>query len=262
MLNKHFDDVPINVIDDSLKAKTIRRQQAAALEPQRRMRTERQFFVEALKHPYPLDAGENNEAFVRQQAMRSKPGKYRGVAPRRIERAIDWFIAKIPGCLRGRTVLDLGARDGHGTMYALQRRARDAVGVEIVPEVATYARDRLHRPIVHGDMRRLPYADSTWDILFALHSLEHVPDPDRAVAEMVRVAKHRSWLLVAVPLESREQANGNPYSTSHNFYWPTAEAFRKFMTAQPGIEGRTVQYKVVRISASQHECRLAVRVQK
>jgi SAM-dependent methyltransferase len=45
----------------------------------------------------------------------------------------------------------------------------------------------------------LPFADGGFDLAAAIEVLEHVPDPERTVAEMARVA-HRH-LLVSVPRE-------------------------------------------------------------
>ena len=45
----------------------------------------------------------------------------------------------------------------------------------------------------------LPFADDEFDIACAIEVLEHVPDPQRTLAEMARVA--RRWLLLSVPRE-------------------------------------------------------------
>ena len=47
--------------------------------------------------------------------------------------------------------------------------------------------------------RSLPFADDEFDLVAAIEVLEHVPDPERTVAEMARVA--RGHLLVSVPHE-------------------------------------------------------------
>jgi 2-polyprenyl-3-methyl-5-hydroxy-6-metoxy-1,4-benzoquinol methylase len=49
------------------------------------------------------------------------------------------------------------------------------------------------------DATHLSFADNEFDLAGAIEVLEHVPDPERTVAEMARVAK--GWLLVSVPRE-------------------------------------------------------------
>jgi len=49
------------------------------------------------------------------------------------------------------------------------------------------------------DATHLSFADDEFDMASAIEVLEHVPDPERTVAEMARVA--RRWVLVSVPRE-------------------------------------------------------------
>ncbi|OGH43949.1 MAG: hypothetical protein A3J14_02025 [Candidatus Levybacteria bacterium RIFCSPLOWO2_02_FULL_37_18] len=42
---------------------------------------------------------------------------------------------------------------------------------------------------IEGDVERLPFKDKVFDFVFCSHLLEHVENPDMAIAELVRVAK-------------------------------------------------------------------------
>jgi SAM-dependent methyltransferase len=77
-------------------------------------------------------------------------------------------------------VLDLGCGIGHS--YELLA-PRETVGVDIDPE----ALRGQARPTHVADMRRLPFADASFEAVVSVHSLEHVPDPERALAEARRV---------------------------------------------------------------------------
>ncbi len=50
-----------------------------------------------------------------------------------------------------------------------------------------------------GDALALPYADGTFDCVIASEILEHIPDDDAAIAELVRVLKPGGALAVTVP---------------------------------------------------------------
>jgi len=52
---------------------------------------------------------------------------------------------------------------------------------------------------VKGDALDLPYADGTFDCVIASEILEHVPEDDRAIAELVRVLKPGGALAITVP---------------------------------------------------------------
>ncbi|MEM8924573.1 MAG: class I SAM-dependent methyltransferase [Actinomycetota bacterium] len=47
------------------------------------------------------------------------------------------------------------------------------------------------------DVQRLPFADGSYDVVIANHMLYHVPDPDRAVAELARVLRPGGTLVAA-----------------------------------------------------------------
>lgn len=77
-------------------------------------------------------------------------------------------------------VLDLGCGVGH-SFHLLA--PRETVGVDIEPG-ALKGQDR---ETVVADMRELPFADGSFPSVLSVQSLEHVPDPDRVVAEACRV---------------------------------------------------------------------------
>lgn len=52
---------------------------------------------------------------------------------------------------------------------------------------------------VWGDARRLPFTEGAFDTVLLVETLEHVPDPERCVAELSRVLHPGGRLLVTVP---------------------------------------------------------------
>ena len=54
---------------------------------------------------------------------------------------------------------------------------------------------------VFGDAVRLPFPDATFDLTLAIEVLEHLDDPCVAIAELARVAKPGSAVVVSVPSE-------------------------------------------------------------
>jgi SAM-dependent methyltransferase len=77
-------------------------------------------------------------------------------------------------------VLDLGCGVGHS--YQLLGRDR-TVGLDLDGE----ALRGQSRPVVRADMRRIPLRSASIGSVSSVQSLEHVPDPDRTVAEVARV---------------------------------------------------------------------------
>jgi len=49
-----------------------------------------------------------------------------------------------------------------------------------------------------ADVRSLPYDDQSFDVVMAAHVLEHLPAPQRALKEMIRVLKPGGMVFVCV----------------------------------------------------------------
>ncbi len=101
------------------------------------------------------------------------------------------------------SVLDVGCGEGILTeQWAEQLPGRRVVGVDLDDpklqvEWQRRRRENLEFRTVAG--QELPFGDREFELVTAIEALEHIPDPERSVAEMARVAS--SHLLVSVPRE-------------------------------------------------------------
>jgi SAM-dependent methyltransferase len=77
-------------------------------------------------------------------------------------------------------VLDLGCGVGHSY---LELAPRETVGVDIDAAVLADQDRETHV----ADMRALPFADAAFRSLISVQAIEHVPDPERVLAEVARV---------------------------------------------------------------------------
>jgi 2-polyprenyl-3-methyl-5-hydroxy-6-metoxy-1,4-benzoquinol methylase len=101
------------------------------------------------------------------------------------------------------SLLDVGCGEGVLTArWASELGSRRVVGVDLEDPKLTTEWEARRRPnltfqaVPPGD---LPFAAGEFDLAAAIEVLEHVPDPERTVAEMARVAQRH--LLVSVPHE-------------------------------------------------------------
>jgi SAM-dependent methyltransferase len=95
--------------------------------------------------------------------------------------------------------LDSGTGSG-ALAFALAPHVREAVGVDLVPELLEQARARAGRfgnvTFVEGDAAKLPFEYGEFDLAGTLRSLHHMARPELAVAELTRVTRSRGRVLV------------------------------------------------------------------
>jgi len=101
------------------------------------------------------------------------------------------------------SALDVGCGEGVLTERFAKRLGTGRVaGVDLEDPKLRAEWDSRSRPNVEFrsyDGGELPFRRNDFDIACAIEVLEHVPDPERTLAEMVRVA--RGHVLVSVPRE-------------------------------------------------------------
>lgn len=111
----------------------------------------------------------------------------------------------------GTRVIDVGCGAGRHAFQAYRRgadvvafdqNAADLADVDVMFEAmaaAAEAPEFAKAETVRGDALDLPYGDGEFDVAIASEILEHVPEDDRAVAELARVVKPGGSLAVTVP---------------------------------------------------------------
>jgi ubiquinone/menaquinone biosynthesis C-methylase UbiE len=101
------------------------------------------------------------------------------------------------------SILDVGCGEGVLTeQWADQLGSGRIVGIDLDDPKLKAEWDKRQRANLEyrvEDATNLSFADGEFDMATAIEVLEHVPDPERTVAEMARVAKR--WVLVSVPRE-------------------------------------------------------------
>lgn len=66
---------------------------------------------------------------------------------------------------------------------------------------------------VVGDIRALPFAERSFDVLLCQHVLEHVDNDRRSLAELRRVTKLGGWAVISVPMRPDQATHEDPSVT-------------------------------------------------
>jgi len=103
----------------------------------------------------------------------------------------------------GEAILEVGCGPGTDLFDLVQRVGPTGrlVGIDASEVMIAEARRRasaLGFPIVfeQGDVQALPFEDGSFDACRAARLLEHLPNPDLALAEMERVTRHNGRIVV------------------------------------------------------------------
>ena len=117
--------------------------------------------------------------------------------------------------------LDVGTRDGYVVEFMNSLGFYNAKGVEVFKDYIKYAQSK-GRNVEFGDIHDLPYKDSTFDIVYCRHTLEHTLNPQKAMEELYRIVQSKGVLYVSVPLEM--QARGK-----HTVAIPNLKVFKNIV---------------------------------
>lgn len=94
---------------------------------------------------------------------------------------------------RGREVLEVGC--GTGLILArVAEQAKRAQGVDLSPGMLELAR-RRGLDVTEASATALPFPDASFDLVYSFKVLAHVPDIERALAEMARVCRPGGTVL-------------------------------------------------------------------
>lgn len=115
-----------------------------------------------------------------------------------------WAMFYSPEEVQGMAVLDAGCGTGIFSAIFARNGAGRVVGIDISPgslETARGLKEKFNLANVsfeRRDMLQLPFADGTFDIVWAWGTVHHTTDPLRAISELARVLRPGGSIFLAV----------------------------------------------------------------
>jgi 2-polyprenyl-3-methyl-5-hydroxy-6-metoxy-1,4-benzoquinol methylase len=110
-----------------------------------------------------------------------------------VRRLIDRFygeVATIVGGIPASSALDAGCGEGETLARLGGLLPEDLAAIDLNPESAAYTAARFPTAAVEtGSIAALPYPDDRFDLVLCLEVLEHIEDPDAALADLERVGR-------------------------------------------------------------------------
>ena len=139
---------------------------------------------------------------VDRERMYAKPFR-RYQQRRRLEVVRDLLLDQ-RGRRDGGLLLDVGCGDGYGIAAILEGQEYALlVGLDLSPEKLSTAAGALRASrMILGDAEQLPLAGDSFGVVFSLETLEHLPEPQQALAEFARVLEPGGRLFISIPVSS------------------------------------------------------------
>jgi ubiquinone/menaquinone biosynthesis C-methylase UbiE len=137
--------------------------------------------------PYAIHSAAECDRLERQAALAGLPDHLR-------------FIPVPPGA----RILDAGC--GTGSMARILAAAHEdaqVVGIDLRDDYIAYAAEQANQKRIHniefrqGDVFSLPFADSTFDVVWSKYVLQWLKEPHQAIAEFRRVTKRGGMVVCA-----------------------------------------------------------------
>ncbi len=118
------------------------------------------------------------------------------------ERSRKKGILKALGTIRGKRIADIGCEQGT-VAQMLVRKGGNVVCVDIDRAMLRQAKKRLGNNAEYrlGNAEKIPLPDSSVDMALSSHTLEHLPEPKKGFAELVRITRPGGIIAVNLPNE-------------------------------------------------------------
>ena len=132
----------------------------------------------------------------------------------------------------GGTLLDVGCATG-SFVSAARAAGFDARGIDISEESTRYGREVLGLPLEAGDLWERNYPAQAFDVVTSWATLEHLPDPNRFLAEASRLVAPGGRIALSVPnygsLTQRILARRDRYVGVDHLNYFTASTLRRLL---------------------------------
>ncbi|MBF2048141.1 MAG: class I SAM-dependent methyltransferase [Elainella sp. C42_A2020_010] len=130
--------------------------------------------------------------------------------------------------VQGKKVLDIASGTGFGSKMLKQAGAEQVIGVDISPVSIQYAQEHYQTAgvtFVQADAEVFEWPEQ-FDVIVSFETIEHVPHPDRFLAQIRKLLKPDGHFLLSVPLG--ETRHIDPY---HLHVFSQEDVFQQFAQA-------------------------------
>jgi SAM-dependent methyltransferase/uncharacterized protein YbaR (Trm112 family) len=111
-----------------------------------------------------------------------------------------WYFERFPReAFEGALVLDAGCGTGRHTFYMARSGAREVVAMDFSQAIEVAAQNNRENPNTHfvqADIYHPPFPPRTFDFLYSLGVLHHLPDPERGFQALLPLLREGGFLNI------------------------------------------------------------------
>jgi len=134
--------------------------------------------------------------------------------------------------VKDKRVLDIACGTGFGEQILIDAGAESIVAADYSEEAlaTTSFLDTPKTNLLRTDGTRLPFGDSTFDVVTSFETVEHIPEYGKFVAELRRVLRDDGVMIMSTPNAFYTRPiNGKPVNPFHVFEF-TPDEFRSLLS--------------------------------
>ncbi|MBU2575184.1 MAG: class I SAM-dependent methyltransferase [Elusimicrobia bacterium] len=121
--------------------------------------------------------------------------------------------------VKGAAILDTGCGCGYGIEYLVRSGAASCTGIDISQKALRYARGKFKEAglsYLSGSAEDLSlFEDGKFDVVISIEVIEHLRDPQKHVADIFRVMKKGSILVLSTPNKETSPPGAVPANRFH-----------------------------------------------
>ncbi len=101
-------------------------------------------------------------------------------------------------------ISDFGCKDGILLDMLKEKGFQNLTGVDCCQDVVDIVTEKGFI-CLNVDIQNLPFDENFTDFIFLIHTLEHVPQPEKVIAECARILSPKGYLFVEIPIQQFEE---------------------------------------------------------
>lgn len=142
----------------------------------------------------------NNEVTLRSLQKNRTPEIIQGVKDR-FNEVIKMVKDELKPNMR---IADFGCKDGLLFDILKEKGFDNLVGVDCCKDVVDIVRDKGFT-CINTDLQNMPFDENFLEFIFMIHTLEHIPQPEKVIEECARILSPKGYLLVEIPIQAFEE---------------------------------------------------------